>query len=308
MKRSHLAFSRIVVGLWLGVSIAAQQPPAFRSETRLVVVEATVKNSRGELLTNLSQSAFTVYENGTPQPIILFRANDTPVSVGILIDNSGSMRPVRSRVEAAALAFARASNPDDELFVVNFADRAHLDVPLTTDRQTIERRIARVDSIGGTAMRDAIVMATTYLRDQAKWDRRVLLVITDGNDNASTIDDDGLRQVAEQSGIAIFGMALLNGEDASKAKRAHHELDQLAQRTGGVVAYPVTIEAVDAVAVDLARRIRHQYVIGYAPVNQVLDGSYRRIQVRVTARQKVVIQTRPGYWATASGASPPTRR
>ncbi|PYQ92055.1 MAG: VWA domain-containing protein, partial [Acidobacteria bacterium] len=162
-------------------AVVAGQPAPFRAETRLVALRATVKNSRGELVTNLPQRAFTVYENGQRQPIALFLREDIPVSLGLVIDNSGSMRPLRSKVEAAALAFARASNAQDEMFVLNFGDKPRLDVPLTTDRHELEAGIARVDAIGGTALRDAVEAAETYLRDHARRDRRVLLVITDGN-------------------------------------------------------------------------------------------------------------------------------
>src|SRR5437763_1251192 len=125
-------------------------------ETRLVVVEATVRNARGELVTGLTRDAFTVMENGKRQPIVLFEKDDVPVSLGLLIDNSGSMRTKRATIEAAAVDFARASNPQDEMFVLNFADKSRVDVPFTSDVRVLEAGIARVDSIGGTAMRDAI--------------------------------------------------------------------------------------------------------------------------------------------------------
>src|SRR5438034_411228 len=141
----------------LVIALTAQAPDAtppassFRTETRLVVLHATVKNGRGDLVTNLERNAFAVYENGKRQPLTLFRRDDVPVSLGLLIDNSGSMRPLRTRVEAAALACARASNPQDEMFVLNFADKPHIDVPLTSAVGVLEAGIARVDAIGGTA-------------------------------------------------------------------------------------------------------------------------------------------------------------
>src|SRR5207302_586002 len=151
-------------------------------ETRLVVLYATVRNERGEVVTNLDRGAFTVLENGRRQPIALFRRDDIPVSLGLLIDNSGSMRRKRERVEAAALALVRASNPQDEVFVMNFADKPHLDVALTTDLRLLEAGIARLDSIGGTAMRDAVDVGGRYLSEHAARDRRVLVIVTDGND------------------------------------------------------------------------------------------------------------------------------
>jgi len=187
------------------LGLPGQQPP-FRAETRLVVLHATVRNARGELVTGLARNAFTVYENGRPQPITIFRADDIPVSLGLLIDNSGSMRTLRAQVEAAALALARASNPRDEIFVVNFNDKARIDVPFTSDAGVLEAGIGRVDSIGGTAMRDAIDLAQTYLDTRATRDRKVLLVITDGIDNASVATRDRIEKQAEQRDTMIVAV------------------------------------------------------------------------------------------------------
>src|SRR5579875_1689163 len=159
----------------------------FRSDTRLVVLHASVTDKKGKLLTNLNKNAFKVYENGEPQQVKIFRREDVPVSLGIIIDDSGSMMTKRSRVEAAALAMVRESNPQDEVFIVNFNDDAFLDVPFTSDVHKMEQGLARIDSRGGTAMRDAIGMSLDYEKRQAKKDKKVLMVITDGNDNASNI-------------------------------------------------------------------------------------------------------------------------
>jgi Ca-activated chloride channel homolog len=283
----------------LAIAIAAiLQVPPFRAETRLVVLHVSVRNARGELVTTLDRDAFTVYENGKRQPVSVFRRDDIPVSVGLLIDNSGSMRPVRPAVEAAALAFANASHPDDELFVVNFADKAQLDVPLTSDRAVLERSIARVDAIGGTAMRDAVDMAEAYLHDCGKRDRRALLIITDGNDNASTVSLDRIARAAEERDVVIYAIGLFGHEESAASKRARKALDELAERSGGLSYSPSSIDEVQAVALDIARQIRHQYTVAYAPVDQRLDGSYRAIQVRVSGRERYVVRTRAGYRAT----------
>ena len=285
---------------------AAGQAPAFRAETRLVVLHATVTNGRGELVTNLDQRAFTVFENGRRQPIALFRRDDIPVSVGLLIDNSGSMRRLRARVEAAALAFARASNPQDELFVVNFADKVRVDVPMTSDVRVLEASIARTDSIGGTAMRDAVETAETYLRDHAKWDRRVLLVITDGYDNASVTTLDRIRRLAEQTDTVVDAIGLFDEHDAGHARTGRHELGTLVDRTGGIAYFPAGVEEIESVAVAAARQIRNQYTIGYTPLDQRVDGSYRSVRVAVSGGEKLTVHTRAGY--RAAGAAPAGRR
>ena len=220
----YALFQGYAIAFAVQATLAAGQQPSFRTETRLVVLHATVLNDRGERVTNLDQRAFTVYENGKRQPIALFRRDDIPISVGLLIDNSGSMRPLRSRVEAAALAFARASNPQDELFVLNFADRVRVDVPMTSDLHVLEAGIGRADSIGGTALRDAVQTGELYLRDHAKWDRRVLLIITDGYDNASDTTIDQIRRQAEQTDTTIEAIGLFGGDDQGKIRTGRHEL------------------------------------------------------------------------------------
>jgi VWFA-related protein len=281
-------------------SLSAAQQPAFRAETRLVVVHATVRNERGELVTNLERGAFTIYENGRRQPITLFRRDDIPVSLGLLIDNSGSMRTLRARVEAAALALARASNPQDEIFVLNFNDKARIDVPFTSDVGVLESGIGRVDSIGGTAMRDAIDMAQGYLADHGTRDRKVLLVITDGIDNASMTPRDRIEKQAEQRDTVIFAVGLFG--DADRVKQGRHELDQLADKTGGLAYYPLGIDEINGVALEIARQIRNQYTIGYTPLNQSLDGSYRTIRMTVSSQEKLTVRARAGYRATPGGS------
>jgi Ca-activated chloride channel family protein len=273
----------------------AQQPP-FRAETRLVVVHATVRNARGGLVTNLERDAFTVYENGKRQPITLFRRDDIPVSLGLLIDNSGSMRTLRSKVEAAALALARASNPQDEIFVLNFNDKARIDVPFTGDVGVLEAGIGRVDSIGGTAMRDALDLAQTYLSEHGTRDRKVLLVITDGIDNASVVTSERIETQAEQHDTVIFAVGLFGTED--RVRQGRHELDRLAERTGGMAYYPPGVDEIGAVALEIARQIRNQYTIAYTPLNQALDGTYRAIRVAVSASERLSVRTRAGYRAT----------
>lgn len=277
--------------------VDAQGASAFRAESRLVRVDVSVQGARGEIITDLAQAAFTVYENGTAQPIALFLQDDIPVSLGLVIDNSGSMRTRRAKVEAAALAFARASNPLDEMFVVNFADTAHLDVPFTSDVRVLEDGIARMDSIGGTALRDAVAMAVAYLGDHATRDHKILLVITDGGDNSSAISNDAVRERAERAGIALYAIGVPQA-DASKAARRRHELDDLTERTGGAAIHPATLDEVEPVAIRLAHQVRRRYTLAYVPLNQSLDGSYRKIRVVVKASEPVSVQSRAGYYAT----------
>jgi VWFA-related protein len=275
----------------------AQSASAFRAESRLVRVDVSVQGAHGDIITDLAPAAFTVYENGKAQPISLFLQDDIPVSLGLVIDNSGSMRTRRAQVEAAALAFARASNPLDEVFVVNFADTPRLDVPFTNDVRVLEAGIARMDSIGGTALRDAVAMAVAYLADHATRDHKILLVMTDGGDNSSAISNDAVRERAERAGIALYAIGVPQ-PDASKATRGRHELDDLTERTGGAAFHPGTLDEVEPVAIRLAHQVRRRYTLAYVPLNQSLDGSYRKIRVVVKAPEQVSVHSRAGYYAT----------
>ena len=289
----------LAAAMCVALSLAARQPPTFHADTRLVVLHVTVTNGHGERVTNLDRGSFVVFEDGRSQPITFFRNDDVPTSLGLVIDNSGSMRSVRLRVEAAALAFVRASNPLDEVFVLNFADTPRIDVPFTNDVRVLEAGVARVDAIGGTAMRDALLVAGRYLREHATHDRRALLVITDGNDNASTVSISECRRAVERSGAAIYAVRLVRDTSWADPRGNDDELDRLAELTGGIADRIAATSNIEHVAQEMAHRIRTEYTIAYHPANQELDGSYRAIRVKVTKPGGLTVRTRPGYWATA---------
>jgi VWFA-related protein len=299
-----------------GAAVYAQQSkPAgqedtgtiFRSDTRLVVCPTTVVDKNGHLVMDLPQSAFTVYENGVTQPIKSFKREDVPVSMGLIIDNSGSMRDKRARVEAAATALAKDSNPHDEVFVVNFNDEAFLDNPhgkdFTSDIKEIEEALTRIDSRGGTAMRDAIRMSIDHLKEKAHKDKRVLVVVTDGNDNSSVVSLENLVKTAQQSEVLIYGIGLLSDEERREAKRAERALTDLAVATGGLAFFPKDVSDVEKIAHEVARDIRSQYTIVYSPTNAAMDGSYRTIKVSVNAPGRLTARTRSGYYATEKGVT-----
>jgi VWFA-related protein len=292
----------LAVGMALACTpgaLPADRRAVFPSEIGLVILQATVKNAHGEAVRNLDRGAFAVYENGKAQTVTFFRQGDVPVSLGIAIDNSGSMRDKRARVEAAALALVRASNPDDEVFVLSFGDQPRIDVPFTKDIGVLEAGIRRVDAIGGTALRDAVETAEEHLAAGAAHDRKALLVVTDGNDNASTTTLERVRAEAQRSGVVIYAMGLLSDADETKARHARHDLDELTEATGGVAYYPRRLEEVGEIALSLARQIRSQYTIGYRPTSQARDGSYRKLRVVAKGREPLSVRTRPGYRATA---------
>jgi Ca-activated chloride channel family protein len=285
-------------------AVAQDADPVFRSDTRLVLLHASVVDRRGNLVTDLDQSAFTVLEDKAEQPLVIFRREDIPVSLGLVVDNSGSMRDKRKKVESAVVALVKSSNRDDEVFVVNFNDDLYLDVTMTSDVRKMEEGIAQIDSRGGTAMRDAISASIDYLREKATKDKKVLLVITDGNDNASAITLEKLVQRAQQADVLIYAVGLLNEEERREAKRAERALDALVKATGGQSYFPSSVEEVDSITKQVAHDIRNQYVLGYSPTNEALDGSFRRVEVKVKGRG-LTVRTRTGYYATPKGEELP---
>jgi VWFA-related protein len=278
-------------------------PALFTSDTRLVPLSVTVLDRTGHLVTNLPQSAFQVFENGIQQQVKLFKREDVEISLGLIIDNSGSMREKRKQVATAALDLVKDSNPRDEVFIVNFNDEAFLDCDFTSDSSKMEQALSKIDSRGGTAMRDAIRMSIDHLKQHAKRDKKVLLVVTDGNDNASVINLENLVKEAQNSGVLLYSIGLLTEEERGEARKAKRALDMLSEATGGESFYPKGLDDVDKIAHQVAHDLRNQYSIAYSPSNPKLDGTYRQIKVSVTGPNKPIARTRSGYYAVAGATA-----
>jgi len=281
------------------------QDDVIRVETRLVVLHASVAEKNGKLLTDLPRSAFKVLENNVEQTIKDFKREDVPVSLGIIIDDSGSMMNKRQRVAAAALALVKASNPKDEVFIVNFNDTAYLDVPFTNSIEKLQEGLARIESRGGTAMRDAISMSIDYMKKEAKLEKKVLLVITDGDDTASSENLEKLVAKCQRSEVLVYAIGLLTEEEQRRQKAAKRALQTLTTASGGVAFLPKELTSVEQLALEVAHEIRNQYTITYSPHVQQLDGSFRQIKVAVTGRGNPTARTRTGYYATPE---PPVKR
>jgi len=298
----RLPDNKLALALAIFLVAAGAARAQFTAESRLVVLHVSIADKRGHLVPNLKGNDFKVFENGVQQQLKIFRHEDVPVSMGLLIDDSGSMREKRARVEASALALVKASNPQDEIFIVNFNDEAFLDVPFTNDVSKMQQGLSRIDSRGGTAMRDAINMSLDYEKAQAKKDKKVLIVVTDGNDNASSASLERVVQRAVQSDVLIYAVGLLGEEERHEAAKAKRALKELTSSTGGMAFYPKETSEVNDLALEIARDIRSQYTLAYTP--QIPDdGSYRQIKVTVDAPGHPVVRTRSGYYATHEGTS-----
>jgi len=273
----------------------------FHADARLVVCHTTVTDKTGHLVIDLPPDAFSLRENGVPQHIKTVKREDVPVALGLVIDNSGSMAPRRAQVEAASLALVEASNPVDDVFVVNFNDEVYLDMPpgvdFTHKLDVLQQALKRIDSRGGTAMRDAIQMSVQHLK-RSRLDKKVIVVVTDGNDNYSEIALDELVKSAQQGGVLIYSIGLLAEEEPRAAHEAKRALETLAEATGASAFFARDVTEVDRLAHQVAQDIRNQYIVQYTPANQVMDGKFRTIKIAVKAAGGLTVRTRPGYWAT----------
>ncbi len=270
----------------------------FRSQVNEVTLSATVLDSRRHLVTNLAETNFAVYEDNQPQKITFFKRQDIPVSIGIVVDNSGSMRTKRAAVTKAVLNLIQASNPQDEVFVVNFNDDPYLDQDFTNKIPPLREALDRVDSRGGTALYDAVIASADHLAKGAKKEKKVLLVITDGVDNESRESlESAIRKVQDDNGPTIYTIGILGDEPG--IKRAKRALQSLSDQTGGVAFFPKDLMEVDEISQEVARDIRNQYTLTYKPTNPRSNGGYRKVKVeaRAPGYKDLQVRTRDGYFA-----------
>ena len=293
---------RLVVCALSLLFTAQGQPPekvpetTFRIGTDLVVLNVSVFDSSGKILKGLPQSAFTVYENNVKQEVSVFRQEDVPVSLGLLIDSSASMESKKERVASADLAMVKASNPKDEVFIVAFNDEADVIQDFTGDVNVLEKALHGMRAHGGTAMRDAVLLAIDHLRGKASRDKRVLVVITDGEDNSSISTAQRVIEAAHQSNVIVYAIGLLGEEQHASAERAKAQLDGLTTATGGRSWFLPDVDSIAAVTPEIAHEIRNQYVVGYTSSNPAKDGTFRTIRVEVNV-PGATVRTRSGYYA-----------
>ena len=235
----------------------------FRKEVDEVTLHATVVDDKNHIVTGLDRGDFAVYEDGQPQKVTSFRHEDIPVAVGIVIDNSGSMRDKRPAVNAAAINFVKSSNPQDKVFIVNFNEDFFLDQDYTASVPKLKDALERIEARGGTALYDAVVASSDHLKKSGLLEKKVLLVVTDGDDNASRESlEQAIRRLQEENGPTVYTIGLLAEERSKRAKRA---LREMAEETGGMAFFPQGLAEVDAITQQIAHDIRNQYTIGYHP-------------------------------------------
>ena len=283
---------------------AAQEPSAndqgsmfvFKKQVEEVVLHATVIDEQRHLVSGLDRGTFAVLDGGVPQAITSFRREDVPVAMGIVIDNSGSMREKREKINQAVLNLIRASNPQDQIFVVNFGQNPYLDQDFTSDVNLLQAALHQVSAKGSTALYDAIVASAVHLKNNPL-EKKVLLVITDGQDNMSQETlQEASHQLQPANGPTLYAVGLLGNGLEGPGREA---LQRLAERTGGVAYFPETLDQVDNITRTVAHDIRNQYMIAYKPRNQNVKPGYQSVQVEAHAPGlgKLTVRTQTGYYA-----------
>ena len=273
----------------------------------LVVLHTSVLDDRGKFVEGLTQDNFRVYEDKVEQKLAVFKREDIPVSMGLVIDNSGSMRDKRPRVNEAALTLVQSSNPQDEAFVVNFNDDFYLDLDkdFTNSVPELKEALERIDARGSTALYDAIIGSLDHLKKGNK-EKKVLLIVTDGEDNTSRNSLEKTIREIQKTDTVIYTIGLLSQESKKSAKTAKRALTEIAQASGGVAYFPENVEDVHSICEQVAHDIRHQYTLAYYPSNSARDGSFRSVHVDVIPPRghgKLIARTRNGYYAP-SGPTP----
>jgi VWFA-related protein len=293
---------------------------AFRQRVEEVVLNVTVLDEKGNLILDLKPEEFRILEDGVQQKIRSFQRQDLPVSIGIVVDNSGSMSKKRKSVATAVLDLIKASNPDDEAFLVNFNDRAYLDQEFTHDPAKLRDAIINLRSDGTTALYDAVVASADELAAHAARAKQVLVVVTDGDDNDSNVSlEDCIHKVQQLEGPVVYSIGLLFGDEMTKKEAGHARkaLELLSGETGGITYEPRTLDEVDSIANEVARDIRSQYTIGYSSTKPYSLGGYRKVVVEVKSKRykKLFVRTRPGYFpldkkdkSSAKAEQPPAEK
>ena len=297
MVKADFSAALLLSALLSGQPQQSSDEFTLRTDSQLVVLNVGVQDAHGANIKGLSAQAFQVFEDGRLQTIKQFTAEDRPVTVGIVVDTSGSMRTKQAEAVAAALAFVESSNPDDETFVVNFNDRAHLglpsDVAFSQNPAQLRTALYAQRPEGRTALYDALTLAANHLA-KGRWESKALLLISDGGDNNSTHTLLQAVRAVELSGAAVYCVALYDPEEPDHNLGTLHRVSQL---TGGEVFVPAQLSEIGALCLRIAKDIRASYTLAYTPPNPDRYTIPRKIRVAASdpASGKLRVRARTSY-------------
>ena len=321
IPKSYAGYSHILAFLLLvfPATVGAQQLERDQNrdfqisvDVELVQLPVSVVDRDGVPVIGLDQQYFEIYEDGVLQDISLFRHEDVPISVGLVIDNSGSMRNKRERVNSAALVFVREGNPEDETFIVNFDDDAYLEQDFTGSIGNLIDTLENVDTRGETALNDAIYLSLEHVEANGRMDKKAVLVVSDGEDNASKFGFNRVMERLREAEVTVYVIGLLELNDQrgglfrrSPSSRAKRELREIAESTGGQAYFPESLDEVEELCRRVAHDLRNHFTLGYNPTNRAFDGTWREVEVRVNPPRgfpRLEVRTKPGYYAPGGEA------
>ncbi len=288
----------------------AEQPQdlsreTIRIETDLVQLDVTVIDQNGQPVFDLTEADFTVYEDKVQQKIESVSREEVPISLGLVIDTSGSMRMKLQTVSEAASSLIKQMQPNDETFIAQFKVEPELVVDFTGDKRELEDALGELFTGGGTALLDAIIATSDYAQQRGKQRRKALVVITDGLEKNSSVKEKEVLEAVKENEVQLYLVGFIDEEEPqslfgrSPAKKARELLNRLAEDSGGRSFFPKNVSEMPAIAAQIAKDLRTQYVISYYPSNEKRDGSFRKVQVVVNPRgnRKLIARTRQGYYA-----------
>ena len=320
--RHHRITLILVIANTLALSAVAQTPVTVQTpipdtsagpvytlhqNAQEVLLYCTVLDRKGNLVTDLDRPAFSVFEDKHPVVLTHFNHKDVPISLALVLDDSGSMKDKRAAVQSAGLELIKASNPEDETSVINFADTAYVDQDFTDNLPRLQTALAQSKTVsGGTALFDTVIEAANHLSKDSHHSKQVIVLVTDGRDNASAADlSAAIRRVQATDGPVIYTIGLLYEVPGIEARRAHHDLQSLSDETGGIAFFPGSVEQVEEIAAEIARDIRNQYTVAYRPPSNATGRVYHTIAVRASepGHGSFTVRTRKGYMRTQADAS-----
>ena len=300
----------LVLVLTLGAGGASgQDDPTFKGAVDLVALNVVAVDKQQQFVSGLSADDFAVYEDGVPQEVSFFASGRLPLDLAILLDTSSSMVDDLPTAQRAAVGLASSLGPADRLLVMDISDTAKILAPLSSDRNAARDAILKTSPNGGTALYNGVYLTLKELVRQRRADadmrRQALVLLSDGNDTKSLVSLDDVMELAKQSGISIYAIALgAQGEDERSwggwhpsAGRPAQGLKALAHETGARAFSAKQVEDLDGLYKTIGRELTNQYALGYISTNQRRDGGYRRVVVRVVDRPGVQLRTRAGYLA-----------
>ena len=271
-------------------------------DVELVQLPVSVIDKHGLPVRGLRQEQFTVYEDKVEQNVALFKQEDVPLSVGLVIDASGSMSSKMDRLRTAAMTFVQESNPEDETSIVSFGDDVELKQDFTADTQKLSRALEAISTTGYTSLYDAILLGAKHLQEEGAHEKKVLLIVSDGDDNRSHYSLNQVLESLRESKIIVYSVGLRDEFDDSQMfdSQGRKALKKVAEVMGGASYFPRSVSEVQQICRTIARDLRNQYTIGYRPSNDKLDGSWRKVLVRIKPAKglpSVKIRTKQGYYA-----------